>query len=98
MPTVSAYWTLEKLTRHDMFILRVREAEFLLSRSQIEFEVRPSLCRASLSVQDSILKTALLDDYKEASERQMVLDRDSTTYTLIARWLGGVRSPIFRRN
>ena len=40
MPIVSAYWTLEKLVEHDMFIVRVREAEFLLSRSQIEFEVR----------------------------------------------------------
>ena len=38
MPTIPACWTLEKLVKHDMFVVRVREAEFLVSRSQLERE------------------------------------------------------------
>lgn len=85
MPAVSAYWTLETLARHDVFLLRVREAEFIVSRSQ--------LVDGDGKHKAGILSVSLLGEFKEASTRSMFLDRDPTTYPMILQWLDGVRLP-----
>ena len=92
MGGISAYWTLETLRRHETFVLRVQDAEFLVSKSQLERapSVRPRY-RSAETLSASTLACALLGDFNEASTRSVVLDRDPTVYPIILRYLNGVR-------